>query len=345
MNDKDYLAKIGSHFHRFSKAITAKGQEFLDQAPARSGHNVSYTEVRAEVIPPVLNIAERNLKLLENYGSSTIPKYKVNNAYKHMMKFYQKVSLTEIPNTNGESWRLLDENGIPVSELISPTDVLVDGKYLSDGYAITLYNEAGEKISQNYGREFEYYSGILTFHSDATPSKKNWGTPKIDAFQYIGKYAKDYFEELQQLIEDTKNYLDQVKNESIAVQRYKFSTDSMEIISEPEVLPKSFGKDGQILYVCNFKMIIPGYNFETISLDQNDVIITDILHDENTGDSIIILQLVVDKDTKLPIIGWYGLGEDGLAPYKPITGKQEFLATTFIRNDGRKIEILPLKEL
>lgn len=344
MNDKNYLNTLGSYFHRFSRSLTAKGQEFIDQAPARTGHNISYTDVRAEIVPPILNISQRR-RILENIGTDYNPKFRVNSAYKSMIKFYQKMSMTEIPNTNGESWRILDKDGIPAADFISPTDVLVDGKYLSDGYAITLYDEKGEKISQNYGWEFDYYSGILTFHTDATPLKMGWGIPKIDAFQYIGKHTIDYFEKLEELIKRNEELIQQIQDETIAVQRFKFSSKIMipEKNNEGEIvlleLPKAFGKDGRQLYTCNFTIKIEGYVFETISLDLNDTIIAEIHHDEETGDSIIICQLIVDETTKtentiLPIIDWT---EDN----KAITGHVEFLATTFKRHDGRKIDILP----
>ena len=51
---------LRSYFHTFSRAFTAEGQTFVDQAPLKAGHNVSADNVRGQVIKFLADTAARN---------------------------------------------------------------------------------------------------------------------------------------------------------------------------------------------------------------------------------------------------------------------------------------------
>ena len=107
---------VNNFLHKFSKAVVADGQLYQSQAPVRSGHNIDYATVRGEDIPvcayrQVLLTSAKNVKA----------------QYTNVLKFWNQADMTEYPNSNGQSYYLLDNNQI-VSNFIDPSDKLIDGR-------------------------------------------------------------------------------------------------------------------------------------------------------------------------------------------------------------------------
>ena len=63
MQKKDYL-NIRSTMHTFSRAPLAEGQKNYDQSTARTGHNIYASDIRAEEIPLIYSLQERDSKYL-----------------------------------------------------------------------------------------------------------------------------------------------------------------------------------------------------------------------------------------------------------------------------------------
>ena len=208
--------------HIFGKAPLTFGQTKLDQAQGRSGHNISYNQVRAEIVPPCLNKLSRS-KLIVNINGKEV----VYPCYSNMIKFFKQEPLSVIDNTNGDAWcfcettLIKDDKGEEIEtktildNFIAPSDVLFNNQ-LSEGYAIEVYDKHGKQISSNY-YTFDYYSGILVLTPDVTAEQKTeWGNLHATVFRYIGKTVDNYFKDIENTIETTEaaltNLIETAKN-------------------------------------------------------------------------------------------------------------------------------------
>ena len=90
---------LRSYFHSFGRAFTAKGQNFLDQAPLKSGHTVATSDVRADVVPYI----DAEFKLEKEFNgiaagtcilSGTAPNRVVIPKLAGILKFYDAFTLT-----------------------------------------------------------------------------------------------------------------------------------------------------------------------------------------------------------------------------------------------------------
>jgi hypothetical protein len=202
----------------------------------------------------------------------------INNGYKNIIKYYNQAKLIPIPDTNNRSW-YIEDNGMPMRDFIAPTDVLIEGRYTSDGYAVEVYDYSQQNLIAPINYTFDYYSGILTFTEDVTDEQilefvSSDNLLHLTAFQYIGRKVNDVFTNLDdfanqikkdlvkeldlkvQEINDTINagltalreYVDEidtfihdVEDATIAIQPINFSTASEQIdSSEPY---KLYGDD------------------------------------------------------------------------------------------------------
>lgn len=333
--------EIDAYMHKFSKAATTDGQLFPDQTNVKSGHNISYVEVRAEEIPICNSIEERNNILL----TIDAPGYrKVKNPdLQKIIKFYDRAPLTSLINTNGEAWVLLDENNIPIKGFIDPTDRLVDGRKVSNGYKVIMYAEDGTRISPHQGWTFESFSGLFKFDSDKTPEKMGWGIPRVEVFSYVGKSVKEKFGDITQLIESIYNNTVSISKSALVVQPFDISTEKMIQLSEkPYIIPGTFDKFGKQVYANSFQYDIPGYVFEAISLDKNETIIPECQHLEN-GDSKVTVEVAVDPESGLPIIGYEQTTDSNGFPLLNLkVGHLNFRFSTFMTEGGEKIKIKPV---
>ena len=370
--DKSFAA-LQAFMHKFSKAPLTTGQIYLDQAAGKSGHNISASEIRADVIPPCRSKLDLRLKIFEMRGRTPF----INNGYKNIIKYYNQSLLTPVPDTNNRSW-YIEVDDIPMSNFIAPTDVLINGKYTSDGYTAEVF-DCNENLISSTDYTFDYYSGILTFTEDITDEQINILVSTenklyLTAFQYIGKTVSNFLTDLSDLsnsikdelilsldskvqeinntikegldalreyVDNTHEFIEKVKDETIAIQHINFTTASAKFVSGPiYMLDKLIiGKDGKPIYVSDFTIEFDGYCWEVICKDRNDVILTDISHvlDENTNrwKSVVTVQVAVNPENTVnpqPIIGWNGR--------EPIFGELEFQATVFVRSNGTSIEIL-----
>lgn len=330
-----------SYMHKFSRAVTAEGQIFPDQTTVKSGHNISYVEVRAEEVPVCNSIIERDTILLTNdsIGSRTVK----DEALRKIIKFYDRAQLTCLANTNGEAWVLLDESNVPIKGFIDPTDRLVDGRRLSDGYKVIMYAENGRRISPHQGWTFESYSGLFKFDSNKTPEKMGWGRPRVEIFRYIGKSVKEKFGDVAKLIECVYNNSIAISKAALVVQPFDISTEKMIQLSEkPYILPGIFNKFGKKVYANSFQYDIPGYVFESIALDKNETFVAECQHLEN-GDSKVTVEVEVDPESGLPVIGYEQSTDINGFPILTLNvGHLTFRFSTFMTEGGEKIKIKPV---
>ena len=176
-------------FHKYSRAPLADGQLHISQAMLRSGHNVSWSDVRAQDIPP----CQAQDALVDQNGN-------VVQRWRAVLKFWHRAQLTQIFGSNGQSWWLISQTD-PVNGFIDPADKLVESRVLSLGYAPIIYgskpgSDQLQKISSNHWM-FEAFSGVLSFNSGQTPRDLGYDKIYIEAFSYIGKTVKDVLEDLQ----------------------------------------------------------------------------------------------------------------------------------------------------
>lgn len=334
-------------------ATLARGQRIYAGAPATDFISPSDVTMPTSNKPFIGTASQSNAK---------------NALYKHL-------SQSELQGIQPDYIKQFDE------EATTPMGVL------SDGYAAVIFYKkldgTFEMISSNY-YNFDYFTGVLTFNSTVkNKDLKLWKEQGIfiEAFQYIGKKVLDYFKELELLISKANEAIDKVKNESISVQRVKFSTadatKSEEIEKFEDFSSPNFSTTVKQRWVRNYTVKIPDYCWELtfdkfdqpelqeLNINTGGVFITDIKHEveEIPGVnneiyyqhwSIITFQLEVLKEESdvakygdKPILAWIeALDENTNAIYKrPICGDYNLIATTFTRYDGRCIEILPDKTL
>lgn len=368
-----FFEKYKTILHGYSRSPYMEGQQFYDQAGARAGHYVNQYEVRAEKIPEIADINTRDsLFLTENGGRRTVGN-ECGRQYTRIIKFLDKLPLTEIPDTNGEAWVVLDENNNVYKNFICPTDAQINEIQPSKGYEVQLFANDGQTlIPFNYGWSFDTFNGILHFDSKFNPHSSDWtfGTPRIEAFIYIGKYASDEISSLDENIHETLTYSKTVDDSSISIQPYKFSTDEMTKIGEPYIKEYTGLRKTVPVYYQKLSFIVKGYCFEISSIDSqghSETIITEMSHitsnnckacsnklnhensslglNENEdlschcGDTEIFIDVPWDLDHMQPIV-YYSFNEPVASLNNaPTLGKYFFIAASFIRNDGDRINV------
>ena len=342
---------INNYLHKFSKGVVANGQLYESQAATRSGHNVDYVTVRGDDVPEC-----KHKEALLTSQKTVIAKYAT------VLKYWYKAQLTEYPNSNGESYYLIDQEGNTIADFIDPSDKLINGRQLSRGYTPEFFgyksdtDDIGQKISPMH-YEFEAYSGILYFKEGFTPKDLGYTRIVINAFSYIGKNVKQNFRNVEQLIAMNLMLLQKITAQRIVVQPYKFSTANMTTVWEtPKPVPGAFNRFGKQMWSQRFNITVPGYVFEVsaenmydneLRIHQNGVIIPDMTHLPN-GNTVIEIELQVNAGDELEdigdgkiVIGYEEIVDVTTGQPKLIlkTGDLNFIASTFKRNDGQKIDI------
>lgn len=344
---KEHYTKIRNAMHTYSRAPIAEGQEFIDQAVARSGHHINYNEVRAEEFPIITSIEERDQYFLINNSFGTrVVGGEIGSKFSKIIQFLDKVSIEEIPLTNHESYRIIDSKGNVFKGFIDPSDNPVNEVKLSDGYEFRLFASDKETlISRNYGWDFDPFNGILHFDSNFKPNSSKWvelfgeGLPVFEGFIYIGKYASDYSSSLVEKINTAENIIQNMIDNSIAIQPFKFSSAQMMKLGEPYRNQINHLNDTKPEYFQQLTFIVPGYCFELTSLDQDQTVLTEMRH-LPTGDTQIFLDLPWNLDYSKTIIKYdYDSGIDGVGNRLPVLGDYHFIATTFVKSSGEKIRV------
>jgi len=331
-NDMKF-SEVRNTLHTYSRSPLAKGQLWPDQTGAVAGHTVSFEKVRAQAIPAIVDIQDRDDNfLVETNGKRAVGGVK-GTPYKDVIAFIDRASLKEIPDTNGESFLIVDSENAPYMNIISPTDKPINQYVVSEGYEIRMFGANGEEIPKDYGWSFDSYTGIIHFSPESKPGLPTWkfGAPVVECFAYIGKFMDNVITDLSG-VNDT---ISQVSGFGIAIQPFKFSTQQMTTIGEPYAL------DGSNDVFQKLTFVVPGFVFELTSLDRDETVLTEMRHLPN-GDTQIFLDLPWDIVHQCCIISYsYDSGQDGLGTRLPVIGKYKFLAMTFVTNNGGKI---PVKE-
>jgi len=170
VNDDFKLKK--SFFHTYGRAHTEDNQNLFESL-YKSGHSVRSSEVWAETV----DFAELSTDadaLAVNPSASSVTKY-------------TQVSLTEIPGSNEEAWKL-EINDEWIKPWISPTDVphSTTGEP-SNGFTALLYDSTKGSIGGGSGEwVVDYTAGIVMFQNGSTPSDLGYGTPRITCYVYTG---------------------------------------------------------------------------------------------------------------------------------------------------------------
>lgn len=346
---KEHFSKIRSLMHTYSRSTIAEGQEFIDQATARSGHRVNINEVRSDIYPMISSIEERDTYFLTtNNEGVRVVGGKVGSQFTKVIQFLDKVKLQEIPNTNGESYRVIDKDGNTLQNFVDPADKPINDVKLSDGYEIRLFANDGETIiPRNYGWEFDSFNGILHFDSKFKPGSIDWntlkfGTPLLEGFIYIGESTLDVVQNLKSENENNQKAIEKAVENAIAIQPFKFTTKEMHKVDEPYKAPYNHLEGDDQEYFQQLSFIVPGYCFELTSLDNDQTFITELRHLPN-GDTQIFLDLPWNIDYDQPILYYeWASGISGLGNKIPVIGKYKFIATTFVKSNGKKITVKEL---
>ena len=335
------FSQIRNAMHTFSRAPLAKGQKWLDQSTAPAGHNISFEKVRAEAIPAIASISERDANYLEMKDDVRVVGGSYGKNYANVIKFIDRFSIVEIPNTNGESYVIVDDANNYQTDFIDPADKPINQYTLSEGYELIMYSEAGIPISKNVGWTFDSFNGIIHFEGK-NPRSADWeyGAPTVEGFVYIGKKISSMLDNYEADLAAAKDTVKSVEDSALSIQPFKFSTTEMTMMGEPYPIENS-NLPIPDYFQC-LSIIIPGFVFELVSLDDDETVITDMRH-LPTGDTQIFLNLPWHIEARCPIMRYdYTGGQDGIGSRIPVVGKYKFIAMAFVQKNGKKIPLKPL---
>jgi len=328
--------------HNQSRFAVATGQNFPDQAPARTGHTIHAENVRADAIPVISTILERNrFYLISDSIGTRITGGQKGSKYVDSIKFLDKVAMTQVPNSNGESWRLFDDDGIAMTDFLDPTNKLDEGKIgLCEGYKITIYAEDGTKIPNSCGYIFDAYNGILRFNDDSKPSLNGWGIPKFEGFVYIGKYVSDTVNNVDEKLDTANQAILNYNRQALAIQPFQFTTAAMTVVGDPYIQPLSdLVNQSNVIYMQQLNILIPGYVFELTAMDTEKTLLTEFRH-LTDGNTEIFIEVPWSIQVNRPIMFWDWSGTiTGEGVRTEQVGDYIFKAAAFVMNNGNKIQV------
>lgn len=338
------FSQTRNSMHTFSRAPLAKGQKWLDQATAPAGHNLSFENVRANFIPIISSIAERDAYFLMVKNNKRIVGGERGNEFTNVIRFLDRYKIKEIPNTNSESYVIVDENDNYMTDFIDPADRPIAQYSLSEGYELLMFSADGERISRNVGWTFDSFNGIIHFENK-NPKSPDWeyGEVTVEGFIYIGEKISNIMNSLDQNVENAMQEMKAAENAAISIQPYRFSTSEMTRIGNPYPLANSHWPD--LDYFQCLSIVIPGYVFELTSLDKDETILTEMRH-LPTGDTQIFLNIPWHVEYNQPIMSYsYDSGQDGIGNRIPLLGRYRFSAVSFKAKDGSNIPLKPVIDL
>ena len=227
-----YFTQLRSYFHTFSRSFTMKGQDFVDQAPLKAGHNVATDAVRADEIPYFtydMNVPGDYDVKIQQLVTGTTGNRVIKPEYNKILKFYDGVELTVKENTNGETYQLIDpDTQTVVMGFVDPTDKFDEtGEHTADIYQMSLLDEAGNKIPAANGQTwtFDTFNGTVQFANGETPaSHPAWGKIKIRAFAYVGKKLSVAISEINDILNSN---VDDLNNSNLTVYKEIFQFSEM----------------------------------------------------------------------------------------------------------------------
>ena len=343
MQKKNYM-NIRSTMHTFSRATLAEGQKNYDQATARAGHNVYASDVRAEEIPMIYSLQQRDESYLVTNNGKREVGGELGSAYVDIIRFVDNGNLQEIPNSNGEAYIVIDEASNPIVDWIEPSDKALTQTALANGYEIRLFS-GGKEVVKNYGWSFDAFNGILHFSKRFKPNSADWislgfnSDIHIEGFVYIGKKNSEFNESLLNSFNETKESVTTALGSTLAVKPFKFSSRWMEKLGAPYQVEHTAKEYDANTWFQTVSFIIPGFVFQLTSLDTNETVITEMRHLKN-GDTQIILDLPWDINYDKPIVRYtYDSGEPGIGVKFPVLGQYSFIAIAFVTSAGDKIPV------
>ena len=300
-----YFTQLRSYFHTFSRSFTMKGQDFVDQAPLKAGHNITTDAVRADEIPYFtydMNVPGDYDVKIQQLVTGEVGSRVIKEDYASILKFYDGVELTVKENTNGETYQLIDpDTQTVVMGFVDPTDKFDEtGEHTADIYQMSLLDEAGNKIPAANGQTwtFDTFNGTVQFANGETPaSHPAWGKIKIRAFAYVGKKLNNVISEINQKIEES---IGGAVSSSIAIKPFVFKIGSMT-------------KEGN-----NYKITIPGFVLTTVN---SDGLMIGEWSANDDGSSVVTFEEISDDLAN----SWNDMN---------------FTSYAFVNKDGSKITIL-----
>jgi hypothetical protein len=171
-----------SFFHSNNKTLSEETQ-YLFESQYSGGHVVFTKDVMIDPISYCPTVTDA-----DNFVA----------ANPTILRKYTQTSLTQVPNSNGQSWYINDAgNGGWQKPIIVGSLIPQAGTNLpSTGFDPLLYTSASVQIATTAGVWWvDPFQGILKFANGYTPSVMGWGTPKITAYAYIGRKLQDYVAE------------------------------------------------------------------------------------------------------------------------------------------------------
>lgn len=339
MKDKLYNS-VRNIMHTYSHAPLADGQINYDQATARSGHTVYSRDIRANDIPAILSISDRDRFYLEE----TLNGIAVKQEYSDVIKFVEEGLIRAIPHTNNEAFIVVDASNNPITGWIDPADKPVNQYTLANGYEIRL--KAGDKyVSRNYGWSFDAFNGILKFSGKLKPGTPEWEREFgcdgaiVEGFIYVGSTLQNDSNAIKEEIEQTKERFTSEFAGTLIIQPFRFDSSIMVKIGDP--YPKKYTnvQPEKNVYFQTLSFVVPGFCFQISSLDDDETIITEMRHLPN-GDTQIFIDVPWDLRYDRPIVRymWNSTIEEVGVQY-PVLGIYKFIASSFLRADGHNIPV------
>lgn len=166
-------------FHLNSKTLTEENQYVFE-----SRYNASHVMFTKDILIDSLS-----------YCATTTDADNFVTAHPLIVRKYTLFSLTQVANSNGQSWYINDDsNGGWQKPIIVGSLAPQDGTNApSDGFDPKLYKSDNSLITPTTGIWWiDPYQGILKCSAGYTPSDLSWGTPKITCYVYTGRKLTDF---------------------------------------------------------------------------------------------------------------------------------------------------------
>ena len=167
--------KIG-FFHANSKTLTEENQ-YAFESPYASAHVLFSKELLVDSI---------------SYCPDTTTADNFAATNPTIIKKYNQVSLTVVPNTNNQSW-YINDGGKWVRPFLNGglvPDPITNNP--SDGFDPKLYKSDGSLIPPTSGVWWvDPYQGMVKFADGYNPVQLSYGIPKLTCYAYIGRTMTD----------------------------------------------------------------------------------------------------------------------------------------------------------
>lgn len=173
-------------FHSVDKTMVLSTMDSYESM-VKSGHTVQISEIIGENLP---------------YLSTSVAVDNWINLNPGILAKHEMISLTEIPNTNGQSWNIKVNGNWQRPIILNSTVSSPENNIPSMGYIFELYTGDNVRIGEGSGKWLvNPYQGIINFEAGYTPADKGWGIPKVRCYTYVGKKLSDVISDIKQSIQ------------------------------------------------------------------------------------------------------------------------------------------------